>query len=433
MTLNHRALLLLVTATMAVAALTTVVVASGTPASHGSRTLVTEAELSAPGAVVSPDRLVALRLEAPTAVLEKGDTGGRSGDAVSLHFDRATRHVVRIDPADLHRLRARVTDPSGAVVLELDRAHPEGVLHARPGTYRLDVLRNEDGRGTIPVFLRPGSTTISTSCPGCDLRGFDARGLDLKGVDLRGAQLDGTGVTERCAEAYATGDAAPGCTAAPAVPVGSPQVIAAQNVVVTPGSPFVIDGDGSPVTASIGTLTIEPGGRVEVDSPATIDVQNLMVDGDGQIVVEGLDGAPGATGAAGVTDSATCAMRVGLAGGSGGAGADAPDVTLQAAQIEGVFEVVVHGGSGGAGGAGGPSGAVTRYAPRCPAITGPGGRGGAAGAGGNVAIYYGELAPGSMIIPQTAGGTPGPGGAGSPPGPPGAAGTTSQVEILQTS
>ena len=139
-------------------------------APHGSRPLLTEAELAAPGAVASPDRLVALRLEAPAAVPEKGDTGGRGGDAFSLHFDRATRHVVRIDPADVHRLRARVTDPAGVVVLELDGAHPEGVLAARPGTYRLEVLRNEDGRGTIltrcavqtsaePMLLRPGPPT----------------------------------------------------------------------------------------------------------------------------------------------------------------------------------------------------------------------------------------------------------------------------------
>ena len=149
MTLNRRGLLLLVAAAMAGAAVTTVVVASGMHAPHGSRPLLTEAELAAPGAVASPDRLVALRLEAPAAVPEKGDTGGRGGDAFSLHFDRATRHVVRIDPADVHRLRARVTDPAGVVVLELDGAHPEGVLAARPGTYRLEVLRNEDGRGTI--------------------------------------------------------------------------------------------------------------------------------------------------------------------------------------------------------------------------------------------------------------------------------------------
>jgi hypothetical protein len=173
---NRRALLLVVAAAMAVVAVTTVVVASGTHASHGSRLLLTEAELAAPGAVASPDRLVTLRLEAPAALPEKSDTGGRGGDAVSLHFDRATRHVVRIDPADVHRLRAGVTDPAGAVVFELDGAHLRGVLDARQGTYRLEVLRNEDGRGTIPVFLRPSSTRISTNCPAATCAGSTRAG-----------------------------------------------------------------------------------------------------------------------------------------------------------------------------------------------------------------------------------------------------------------
>jgi hypothetical protein len=114
-----------------------------------------------------------------------------------------------------------------------------------------------------------------------------------------------------------------------------------------------------------------------------------------------------------------------------GIGEQKPNVTIQAGQIEGVLEVVVQGGSGGAGGAGGASGAVARFAPKCPARTGAGGRGGAAGAGSTVVIYYGGLAPGSTIIPQTAAGTPGLGGAGSPPGAPGAAGTSSQVEVMQ--
>jgi hypothetical protein len=425
MTVNHRVLLMLI-AVGAVAAATAATAAFSTRASQSGHALVTEAALAAPGSYVSPDRLVALRLEPPSAVPENRDTGGRGTDVVALKFARPTRHVVRIDPADLHQLRARVTNPAGAAVLELDAAHPEGVLHARRGTYRLEVLRNEDGHGTVPVFLRPGSTTISTSCAGCDLQGLDAHGLDLAGVDLRGAQLAGTGISESCAEAYATGDATPGC----ALPT-LPQPVVAQDLVVTAATPLVLDGGGSPVRATFGSVTIEPGGRIEVDSPAVIQVQNLTIVENGELAVEGAEGAAGQAGATGAIGTSNCASRAGLPGGSGGAGGDAPDVMLQADQIEGGLNVVVQGGSGGAGGAGGASGMNVRFAPKCPRTIAAGGAGGAAGAGSTVTIYYGTLGPGSFIFPETGLGAPGTGGPGSPPGSPGAAGTTSHVEIMQ--
>lgn len=47
------------------------------------------------------------------------------------------------------------------------------------------------------------------------------------------------------------------------------------DVVVTPANPLIISGSG-PVSVSFGTVTIEPGGQIQIYTAADISIQKLI-------------------------------------------------------------------------------------------------------------------------------------------------------------
>lgn len=53
-------------------------------------------------------------------------------------------------------------------------------------------------------------------------------------------------------------------------------LFAANDVVVTPGNPLIINGQ-LPVGTTFGTVTVEPGGQVIIETDATITIQSLVV------------------------------------------------------------------------------------------------------------------------------------------------------------
>lgn len=47
------------------------------------------------------------------------------------------------------------------------------------------------------------------------------------------------------------------------------------DVTVSPGNPLIISGSG-PVSVKFGTVTIEPGGQIQVYTPADIGIEKLI-------------------------------------------------------------------------------------------------------------------------------------------------------------
>jgi hypothetical protein len=62
------------------------------------------------------------------------------------------------------------------------------------------------------------------------------------------------------------------------ISAGAPKVAvytAPPDVVVTPGNPLIISGSG-PVSVSFNTVTIEPGGQIQVTTAADISINTLI-------------------------------------------------------------------------------------------------------------------------------------------------------------
>ncbi|MCD1257844.1 hypothetical protein B5M42_003180 [Paenibacillus athensensis] len=259
-------------------------------------------------------------------------------------------------------------------------------------------------------------------------------------------------------------------------------VMAAQDVVVTPGNPLILAGNGDqPTTFSFGTITIQPGGQIISQANATLLVDNLVqqtsaaldqeqpmnnfvsLGADGQNGAAGGNGGngnPGSQGSSGSDGKSSCDTQAGQGntggtgnggsnGGNGSRGSDSQVVRATLTVVEGPVTLMScggnggtggTGGNGGAGGVGGNGGSATTY---CSAGSqGKGGQGGAGGNGGtggdagngqNIYFTYqtlGDNGSVSLGVPTKgqggqggAAGNGGNGGQGNPNGGGGAAGT----------
>jgi hypothetical protein len=247
-------------------------------------------------------------------------------------------------------------------------------------------------------------------------------------------------------------------------------VFSGENVIVTKDHPLVFSGP-NPVVANFGTITVEPGGQIRLQTNVTLTAQELhqvgangkLSAGDftGQTVTSlGTMGATGATGGAGgigsqgtpgspgVDGKSSCDTQATMGGtgnpgtpggdgGGGGTGGDANAGQFTLGVITGGLSVLTSGGNGGPGGpagkggqggAGGPGGAATNQCGAGPQGAGgnggPGGNGGSGGAAGAGAVLYIKYTTlQGDVSTQTPQGVGGAGGAGGPGGTPGTGST----------
>jgi len=257
-------------------------------------------------------------------------------------------------------------------------------------------------------------------------------------------------------------------------------VLAAQDVVVTPGNPLILAGNGDqPASFSFGTITIEPGGQIINQANATLLVDNLVqqtsaaqdqpmnnfvsIGPDGQNGAAGGNGGngdPGTQGSSGSDGKSSCDTNAGQGntggtgksgsnGGNGSRGTDSQEIRATLTVVEGPITLMSCGGNGGAGGTGGNGGAGGQGGNGGSATTycqaGPQGKGGQGGSGGNGGtggdsgngknIYFTYTTLGtngsvSLGVPTKgqggqggAAGSGGNGGQGNPTGGGGSAGT----------
>lgn len=245
-------------------------------------------------------------------------------------------------------------------------------------------------------------------------------------------------------------------------------VAALQNITVQANQIYLFGSAGSPLQSIVvGTLTINPGGKIEFLSPVQLLCQitnapapaagfNNIVFQTGPVPPPPAPPAPGQTGpgqnatagtAAGVgknntptcTKAATAATngttgQKGTQGGTGAGGVSPSPVVAYLGVVTGVFNFLAgggnaqNGGPGGAGGQGGNGGngvAPATYGGQTPcgkqgpgmgALGGAGGTGGTPGNGANGTTSYFYYTSGTPVYNITTapglGGQPGAGGAG---------------------
>ncbi|WP_341278008.1 hypothetical protein [Paenibacillus sp. FSL H8-0537] len=260
-------------------------------------------------------------------------------------------------------------------------------------------------------------------------------------------------------------------------------VCAGQDVVVTPGNPLILAGDGdNPITYSFNTITIQPGGQIINQANATLLVDTLIQEEGGAMLADspptnnfvsiGADGQsgavggnagngnPGSQGSAGSDGKNSCDIQAGQGGtggtgnpgtqgGNGSRGSDSQVVKATLTVVQGPIVLMSCGGNGGAGGVGGNAGAGGvggnggSSTSHCSAgAQGKGGQGGNGANGGNggdsgngqnIYCTYQSLGPNGSIslgVPTKgqggqggAAGNGGNGGQGNPNGGGGTAGS----------
>ena len=137
-----------------------------------------------------PDQVVVLNLEtANDSVSDDEDTGGIGDDEFKIRLKEATGHEFKLNVPAGDRFTMAVTGPNGAVVALLDRDNPSATVDVGEGIHSFAITH---GGGTVrnrTLFIRPGSTTVSKDCPGCNLSGINLQSHNLSEADMTGADL----------------------------------------------------------------------------------------------------------------------------------------------------------------------------------------------------------------------------------------------------
>jgi hypothetical protein len=172
---------------------------------------------------------------------------------------------------------------------------------------------------------------------------------------------------------------------------------------------------GRPVRVVAGTLQVEAGGQVVLETHAELHASRAAFAAGAPIVVVGADGRNGGNGADG---------DPGRGGGSGGGnahpgkpgepGKPGPGGDFVFNYLAGTLTIVAGGGSGGDGGNGGNGGNATtdRRTGFPGGEGGNGGAGGSTGDGGTIVVSFETMDPGASIHPVMRVPRPGIGGRG---------------------
>jgi len=153
-----------------------------------------------------------------------------------------------------------------------------------------------------------------------------------------------------------------------------------ENLIITPDSPFIINGNG-PQIFVFENITFENGAEMRIFSDVTIQVDTLTFAGNNTICVLGVNGQNAVAGSADL---------------NGVNGTNSPNVTINALSFSGEATLSMIAGNGGNGADGSPNG----------------GNGGNAGNGSTVVFTYGTIGENSFINTHLAiayGGAPGKG------------------------
>ena len=123
------------------------------------------------------------------------DTGGVGEDSIPILFPATTGHEFRLEVSGDDQFSMVLIDPSGSEVFFLDRDAPTATVDLEAGVHILEINHGGGTDSQRTVFIRPGSTVVSTDCPGCKLSGADMSGHNLSGADLSGADLSGANLS----------------------------------------------------------------------------------------------------------------------------------------------------------------------------------------------------------------------------------------------